>query len=285
MTATLNVLRHGHVNQFANDYDHVLKFYRDVFDAEVFMEFTEPDFGGANAVYLAGAACFEVFASTDPDKAIGSSLKRFGQRWHSLEWTVPSLDEAIEVAKERGLRITDQSAGNYIFLHPRDCHGLCLELTPHFFDNDPRGEDNWDPMVGANSNPVGLAGGPTVTLCVPDAESSVVWMSEFTNREPSQTHAGTAKNSYAIDFHDHIIEFITPTDNASEAAIKAALEARGPSIYAVTLPVKSLAAAKKVLEAKGLSVTDIEAPQSTLLALDESQTDGARIQFREIVNI
>ena len=71
MAATLDVLRHGHVNQFAYDYDHVLKFYRDVFDAEVFMEFKEPDFGGANAVYLAGAACFEVFAPTDPDKAIG----------------------------------------------------------------------------------------------------------------------------------------------------------------------------------------------------------------------
>ncbi|MDO8732187.1 MAG: hypothetical protein Q7L55_06405 [Actinomycetota bacterium] len=285
MTATLNVLRHGHVNQFAYDYDHVLKFYRDVFDAEVFMKFKEPDFGGANAVYLAGAACFEVFAPTDPDKAIGTTLKRFGQRWHSLEWTVPNLDEAIEIANQRGLRITDQSPGNYIFLHPRDCQGLCLELTTAYFKDDPRGEDNWDPAAGANSNPVGLAGGPTVTLCVPDAESSVVWMSEFTNREPSRTHAGTAANSFAIDFNDHIVEFITPTDKATESDIKTALDARGPSIYAVTLPVRSLDAAKKVLEAKGLSVAELETPQCTLLALDESATDGARIQFRETVNV
>ncbi len=285
MTATLNVLRHGHVNQFANDYDHVLKFYRDVFDAEVCLEFKEPDFGGANAVYLAGAACFEVFAATSPDLAIGNSIKRFGQRWHSLEWTVPSLDEAIEVAKERGLRITDQSAGNYIFLHPRDCQGLCLELSPHFFDNDPRGEDDWDPTMGANTNPVGLVSGPTITLCVPDAEASVVWMSELTQREPSETHAGTAMNSYAIDFNDHIIEFVTPTYSPSEAGIKTALDARGPSIYAVTLPVKSLAAATTVLQSKGLTVTEILAPESTLLALDEAATDGARIQLREIVHL
>ena len=285
MTATLNVLRHGHVNQFANDYDHVVNFYREVFDAEVFLEFKEPDFGGANAVYLAGAACFEVFAPTSPDLAIGSSLKRFGQRWHSLEWTVPSLDEAIEVAKERGLRITDQSPGNYIFLHPRDCQGLCLELTPHYFENDPRGEDGWDPIVGANSNPIGLAGGPTVTLCVPNAETSVVWMSELTNREPSKTHAGTTKNSFAIDFNDHIVEFVTPTRDASEEAVKRALDAKGPSIYAVTLPVKSLAFAKQALLEKGLSVTEIDGPHTTLLALDEAETNGARIQFRETVNI
>ncbi|MFA7323553.1 MAG: VOC family protein [Candidatus Nanopelagicales bacterium] len=282
---SLEVIRHGHVNQFANDYDHVLGFWRDVFDAEVFLEFTEPDFGGANAVYLAGAACFEVFAPTDPDKAIGSSLKRFGQRWHSLEWTVPNLDEAIEIVKERGIRITDQSPGNYIFVHPRDCQGLCLEITPHFFENDPRGEQGWDPAKGANSNPVGLAGGPTVTLCVPDAESSIVWMSDFTGREPSRTHAGTAGTSYAIDFGDHIVEFVTPNDSPQEGDIKAALAARGPSVYAVTLPVRSLTAARNMLMSKGLTVTEIDTPSGSILALDEGQTDGARIQFRDRVNV
>jgi len=281
---SLEVIRHGHVNQFAYDYDHVLDFWRDVFDAEVFMEFTEPDFGGANAVYLAGAVCLELFAPTDPDKAIGSSLKRFGQRWHSLEWTVPNLDVAIEIVKERGIRITDQSPGNYVFLHPRDCEGLCLEITPQFFKDDPRGGPDWDPTKGANSNPVGISAGPTVTLVVPDAESSIVWMSEFTGTEPSPTHLGTAANSYAIDFGDHIVEYVTPNDSMQESDMKQALEARGKSIFAITLPVHSLSATQKHLVSKGLTVEEFQSPSGTLLVLDEEQTDGARIQFRQALS-
>ena len=282
---SITVLRHGHVNQFANDYDHVLAMYRDVFDAEVFLEFEEPDFGGKNAVYVAGAAAFEIFSPTKTGMAISASIERFGERWHSLEWTVPNLDDAIETINKRGIRITDSSPGNYVFLHPRDCYGLCLEITPQFFENDPRDASGWDPVKGANSNPVGINGGPTVTLCVPDADEAIAWTSEFVNRKASATHSGTSSQSRAIDFGDHIIEFVSPTDSPHDELLQQALSTHGASMYSVTLPVNSLDHAEQVLQSHGLNSIRIQAPHCELLVLDQTQTDGARLQFREQTHI
>lgn len=281
MARALTVVRHGHVNQFCNDYDGLLDYYRTSFDSPVFMEFGTPEFGARNALYMAGAACFEAFAPTNPDLAIGSWIAKFGERWHSLEWTVPSLDEAIQIVQERGIRITDHAPGQYIFVHPRDCHGLSLELTEARFEHDPRETDAWDPAKGAGSNPIGIIGGPTITLCVPDAVVSAEWMAELTGRELSSSHAGTARNSAAVDFGDHIVEFVVPGDAAVDSDLREALAARGSSIYAVTLPVHSLAEAEAELAARGAKVVGIVGGDTPMLLADTAQTGGALLRFRE----
>ncbi len=281
MSRTLNVIRHGHVNQFCSDYDALLDYYRASFDSPVFMEFGTPEFGARNALYMAGAACFEVFAPTVPDLAIGSWITRFGERWHSLEWTVPSLDEAIEIVRERGIRITDHAPDQYIFVHPRDCHGLSLELTEARFEHDPRERADWDPSVGAGSNPIGITGGPTVTLCVPDAQASAAWMAELTGREPASSHVGTAAQAAAIDFGDHIVEFVSPTPADEDADLRQALAERGASIYAVTLPVRSLAQAQAELSARGAKSRTAKGGPTALLLADPAQTGGALLRFRE----
>lgn len=285
MARTLEVLRHGHVNQFCSDYDALLDFYRGTFDSPVFMEFGTPQFGARNALYVAGAACFEVFSPTDPDQAIGAWIARFGERWHSLEWTVPSLEEAIAIVEERGIRITDHVPGEYIFVHPRDCHGLSLELTTHFFEHDPRGEADWDPAIGAGTNPVGISGGPTVTLCVPDAAASAAWMCDLTGRSLASAHVGTARVSSAIDFGDHIVEFVSPTDAPEDAGLAQALASRGASIYAVTLPVRSLDEAALELAARGVRTTPAGWDQHRLIAIDQAQSGGALLRLREAARI
>ncbi|MDO9485573.1 MAG: VOC family protein [Actinomycetota bacterium] len=281
MSRTLSVIRHGHVNQFCNDYDGLLDYYRTTFDSPVFMEFGTPEFGARNALYMAGGACFEVFAPTVPDLAIGSWIKRFGERWHSLEWTVPSLDEAIEIVQERGIRITDHAPDQYIFVHPRDCHGLSLELTEAHFEHDPREADNWDAAVGAGSNPIGISGGPIITLCVHDAQASAEWMAELTGRQLADSYSGTASNAAAIDFGDHIVEFVAPTGSDVDTDLREALAARGASIYAVTLPVRSLGAAEAELAARGAQSTRTLGGTVPLLLADTTQTGGALLRFRE----
>lgn len=278
---SIQVLRHGHVNQFARNYDHVLNFYRTVFDADVFLEFEEPDFGGKNAVYVAGAACFELFAPTNPDMAIGASIARFGERWHSLEWTVPNLDEAIDIVTERGIRITDRSPGNYIFVHPRDCHGLCLELTTHFFNNDPRDAVDFDSVKGVNSNPLALTGGPIITMVSSDAQESIAWVADFTGRTPDSTHQGTRANAHAINFGDHVIEYVTPNQSESDKELHTQITTHGASMFSVTLPVRDLDHAQRELERHNLAVAIVPSAPVPLLALDLKQTDGARLQFMQ----
>ncbi|MDO8733146.1 MAG: hypothetical protein Q7L55_11365 [Actinomycetota bacterium] len=277
----MNLIRHGHVNQFCKDYDGLLDYYRTSFDSPVFMEFSTPEFGARNALYVAGAACFEVFSPTLPDLAIDSWIKKFGERWHSLEWTVPSLEEAIEIVQERGIRITDHAPDQYIFVHPRDCHGLSLELTTARFEHDPRETSDWDPSKGAGSNPIGICGGPTITVCVKDAQASVAWMAEFTGRQPSTSHVGTAHLSAALDFGDHIVEFVSPSDNEADVGLREALAERGAAIYAVTLPVRSLGDAQQELDARGARTSMTTGGSIPLLLADPTQTGGALLRFRE----
>lgn len=284
MARTLDVLRHGHVNQFCSDYDALLDFYRETFDAPVFSEFSTPQFGARNALYVAGAACFEAFSPTDVEQAIGAWITRFGERWHSLEWTVPSLEEAIEIVEERGIRITDHVPDSYIFVHPRDCHGLSLELTTHFFEHDPRGETGWDPAIGAGTNPIGITGGPTVTLCVPDAAESIAWMCDLTGRTQAGDHVGTAAVSAAIDFGDHVVEFVSPTDAPEDADLAQALASRGSAIYAVTLPVRSLDVAERELAARGVRTAAAGWDGCRLLAIDQAQSGGALLRLRDRVH-
>ena len=281
MSRALNVIRHGHVNQFCSDYDGLLNYYRTTFDSPVFMEFGTPEFGARNALYMAGAACFEIFSPTVPDRAIGSWISRFGQRWHSLEWTVPSLPEAIEIVQEHGIRITDNVPGQYIFVHPRDCHGLSLELTEAHFEHDPREASGWDPAQGAGSNPIGISGGPIVTLCSADAQAAAAWMAELTGREPVSGYVGTASNAAAIDFGDHIVEFASPTQDPMDDELRAALNARGASIFAVTLPVRSLAQAEVALNERGARTSAAHGGSTAMLIADPAQTGGALLRFRE----
>ena len=278
---SITVLRHGHINQFAKDYDHVLGFYRDVFDADVFLEFEEPDFGGKNAVYVAGSTAFEVFAPTNPNLSIGASITRFGERWHSLEWTVPNLDQAVEIIEEHGIRITDRSPGNYVFLHPRDCFGLCLEITDHFFTGDPSDHHDWDVSKGANSNPVGVNGGPIITLCVDNVDAAINWISTFTGTPVDGNHKATHQLGRAVNFGDHSIEFVSPSPLTEDDQLRATLEARGASMYSVTLPVTNLQATSNYLSSKGLQVTHINRAGNDYVVLDPQQTDGALLQFIE----
>ena len=278
---SITVLRHGHINQFAKDYDHVLAFYRNVFDADVFLEFEEPDFGGKNAVYVAGSTAFELFAPTDPSLSIGASITKFGQRWHSMEWTVPDLSEAIEIINEHDIRITDSSSGNYVFLHPRDCFGLCLEITDHFFTGDPRDHNDWDVSKGANSNPVGVNGGPIITLCVPNVDAAINWITKFTGTSVDSHHQATHQLGRAVNFGDHSIEFVSPSPLTEDDHLRASLEARGASIYSVTMPVNNLQATSHFLSSKGLQVTQINRAGNEYLTVDPRQTDGALLQFIE----
>ena len=275
------MLRHGHINQFALDYDHVLNLYRHVFDADVFLEFEEPDFGGKNAVYVAGSAAFEVFAPTDPNLSIGASITRFGQRWHSLEWTVPNLDDAIEIINEHGIRITDQSPGNYVFLHPRDCFGLCLEITDHFFPGDPRDQDGWLASQGARTNPVGMNGAPIITLCVPNVDAAINWITSFTGVDADPNHVPTHTLGRAVNFGDHVIEFASPSPLPEDEHLRATLEARGASMYSVTFPVANLDNSLRHLMNHNLNVTQVARINQDYLELDEVQTDGALMKFRE----
>ncbi|NKQ52954.1 hypothetical protein HFP15_08685 [Amycolatopsis sp. K13G38] len=262
----LTVTRHGHVNHYTSDYDAALAVHRRALGGEVFSEFGTP--GSRNALSVVGSTCLQVFSPDAPDSPVASWIGRFGASWHSLEWTVADLAEAEEVVAARGFRVTDRMAGRYVFLHPKDLHGLCLELTAEHFPGDPREQPEWDPDVGAGGNLLGITGPATVVLAVTDAAAAGEFFAGLTGRDIAHDDTLGAARATTLDFGDHRLDCLADPG-------------LGPRerLYALRLPVPDLASAAASLTASGVPATPLSTTEGPALVLDTAATQGARIEI------
>jgi hypothetical protein len=253
VTPTLQVQRLGHVNVFAYGYEAVLPYFRDVFGARIFAEWEEPGHGGKNALWLVGGTCFELFTPTSPAKAIGKWLARQGPGWHSMEWTIPSLDDCRETLAEHHIRISDSDPGNYVFTHPRDLHGLCLELTPHHFEKDDRDLPGWTPSYWTDEHPLGIVGKAKVKLASRNPEKAAGDVAALVGRDTYQTVSmPTNTIAHGIEFADHHVEFVGSQTGSGSDQVGSFLATRGERIFRVELGIRSLEQARAYLA--GLNV-------------------------------
>jgi methylmalonyl-CoA/ethylmalonyl-CoA epimerase len=277
---SLQVQRLGHVNVFAEDGPAVSRYWSDALGAVPFREWEEPDFGGRNALWLVAGTCVELFAPTRPDGAIGRWIERNGSGWHSLEWTVPSLDEALAVVADRGIRVTDHVAGSYAFTHPKDCHGISLELTEHHFAGDRRDEPGWAPPPAGETNPLGIVGAVAIGVASHDPEAGAKWLADLTGVSEVQSEERVPMNTRAasVGFADHVVEFVTPlVTPATDQHLADFLRDRGERIFSVAFPVADLYEARAALTLRG--VRFVQFGRSTLV-LPPATTGGVRIELR-----
>jgi hypothetical protein len=277
MAATLDVERHGHVNLYVQDYDRVVSGYRDLFGAEVFMGLDEKEHGGRNALWLVGGTCFEAFTPTDQDLLIGHWLAKYGSGWHSVEWTIPDLDEALEIVKRRNLRVTDYRAGAYLFTHPRDLHGLTLELTAVRFAGDKRDNPGWTPAYWREQHPLGITGNVVVKLASYEPEKAATDVAQLTGRDISPTE-DPARNStgFRVTFSDHAIEFVTSATGSDRDHVGVFLAGRGERIMSIELGIADLHRARAYLAGQGTPFTQWG---STSLVLSAGASLGAPIEL------
>jgi hypothetical protein len=252
MQSNLSVERLGHVNVFDDSYQASLDGQRDVLGAKVFREWTEEQFGGANALALVGRTCIETFAPTAPDGAIGQWLKARGPGWHSIEWTIPSLSEAEQTLTEHGIRVTEQTDA-YLFSHPKDLHGLCLELTEHHFEDDDRDAAGWAPTFWSDEHPLGIIGKTTVKLASKSPAQSAADVAALVGLgtySVERSHLNTV--STGIELPDHAVEFVGSATDAATDLIGSYIADHGERIFAVTFMVKDLSAARGYLAKSGV---------------------------------
>lgn len=252
MQSSLSVERLGHVNVFDDSYEASLNGQRDVLGAKVFREWTEEQFGGANALALVGGTCIETFAPTAPDGAIGQWLKARGPGWHSLEWTIPSLAEAEQILTEHGIRVTERTEA-YLFSHPKDLHGLCLELTEHHFEDDDRDLPGWAPTFWRDEHPLGITGKATVKLASKTPAESAADVAALVGQSTyrvERSHLNTV--STGIEFPDHAVEFVGSATNAGTDLIGSYIADHGERIFGVSFVVRDLSAARAYLAKSGV---------------------------------
>ncbi|MCW2522161.1 MAG: hypothetical protein JWO63_496 [Frankiales bacterium] len=252
MQPTLAVERLGHVNVFDESYGDSLRGQREILGAQVFREWTEPQFGGANALALVGGTCIETFAPTAPDGAIGQWLKARGSGWHSLEWTIPSLAEGEQILSERGIRVTERTDA-YLFSHPKDLHGLCLELTEHHFEGDDRDVAGWAPTFWSEEHPLGIIGKATIKLASKTPAESAADVAALVGQGTyhlERSHLNTV--STGVEFPDHAVEFVGSATDAGTDLIGTFIAAHGERVFGVSFVVKDLSAARGYLAKSGV---------------------------------
>lgn len=278
--STVQVQRLGHVNTFAADHDAVAGYHARVLGAQTFMDWEEPDFGGRNALWRIAGTVVEIFSPTRPDGAIGRWVEKYGSGWHSLEWTVPSLDAAIETMRERGIRITDHVEGKYAFTHPKDGHGISFELTEHHFPGDVRDEPGWTAPTGGDENPLGIDGPVIISVASHDPDTAARWLADLTGtegvRDEERRHTNT--RAVAVDFPDHVVEFVAPLVTPTvDMHLADFLRDKGERIFSVDFPVADVYVARAWLAGVG---TRFEQFGRRSLVLPVDETGGARIELR-----
>jgi hypothetical protein len=153
------------------------------------------------------------------------------------------LAEAEQVLSERGIRVTERTE-SYLFSHPKDFHGLCLELTEHHFDDD-RDVAGWTPDAWSDQHPLGIVGGATVKLASKTPAESAADLGALVGRPTYSTeHSHLNTMSTGVQFADHAVEFVGSSTQADTDLIGTFIADHGERIFAVTFVVRDLSAAR-----------------------------------------
>lgn len=81
-----------------------------------------------------GGARLELLEPTADDSPVGSFLDREGEGVHQVAFGVDDLEATVARAEDLGIRVLGdvrEGAGGtkVCFLHPKDCHGVLVELV------------------------------------------------------------------------------------------------------------------------------------------------------------
>jgi catechol 2,3-dioxygenase-like lactoylglutathione lyase family enzyme len=269
-----------HVNQVVDDFEAAAAFYADVFGAREYWRGYDEDQRRDASLFVVGDLCIELFAPVDADSLLGASLARFGNSWHSFEWQVPDLEEARAALDERGVRVTTYRPGEFLMVHPGDCHGMLLELCPLEMGGDPRIEPDWTPEPWRTEHPLGVTGLHNLSVAVRDLPAATAWLTalvsgaEVVHSEPRDEVDADATG---VRVADHVVELVAP--RSSDGPVAGYVQRFGQRLRSIEIGVLDLDRARDHLEGKGLRT--VEGSRTGAFAVAEDDNWGVRWEFAE----
>ncbi|HEY3941063.1 MAG TPA: VOC family protein [Acidimicrobiales bacterium] len=275
---TIPVEKLLHVNQVLDDFDAANHFYEDVFGAEIYMNSYHEAEERDASLFVIGDTCIELFSPRTATSLLGRNLARYGNSWHSFEWKVPDLEAAKTALEERGVRLGSYYAGSFLMTHPKDTHGMLLEMCPSEMANDPRLAPGWSADRWRTDHPLGIRGLNALGVAVRDLGAAgtflegLVGAHEVLRRDRDRIGARSA----AFRVADHVIELNQPE---GEGVLASFVDQFGPRLRSIELEVESVARAASYLEEKGVGV--IEGDDEGTIALDPGDNYGVRYQLSE----
>jgi catechol 2,3-dioxygenase-like lactoylglutathione lyase family enzyme len=268
-----------HINQLLGDFAGANAFYQDVFSAHEYMNSYHSGEERDASLFVIGDTCIELFSPRTETSLLGRQHRRFGDSWHSFEWKVPDLDEAKAVLDEREVRLGSFYPGGFLMTHPKDTHGLILELCPHEMAHDPRLEPDWSPSPWQSGHPLGIERLNCMSAAVRDLDAAVAFFASLVGTDPIYEVDRPAVGGRGVGLWvtDHILELVGATD--ADGTIESFMNRYNARMRSIQFHVEDLDRAAEYLESRQLRIVpgDFEGA----IAIDPADNFGVLWQFTE----
>jgi hypothetical protein len=208
------------------------------------------------------------------DGYVHRHIRRWGTGLHSLAWEIEDMWGADARLRAAGYSITGVNVdGRHFFLHPRETHGVMLELTDTYFEGDvrrggPRPDESGGLVEGAQV--------AWVTAAVADADATADLLAEVANGTDvtdNPRRAESVETTRDVLVGDLVIRLVTPR---SDESLLAPVLAGGPRLYSYALRVPDLDATLDILEAEGVKLL---ARDGGLAWTDPASTFGVPLEW------
>jgi methylmalonyl-CoA/ethylmalonyl-CoA epimerase len=109
------------------DLDAAVERYTKLFGLTVHRRGESKEFGFKNAILPTGIGHIELMQPTDPDKAVGRFLAKHGEGVYLVGFECRDVPGAVKKLRADGVKV-DSPRGDLAWVHPRETHGLFVEL-------------------------------------------------------------------------------------------------------------------------------------------------------------
>ena len=277
--AAITVEKLIHINQLLGNFDGANRFYHDIFAAQEYMNSYHDGERRDASLFLVGDTCIELFSPRDDESLLGRSLARWGDGWHSFEWKVPDLERAKDALEARGVRLGSYYPGGFLMTHPRDTHGMILEICPSEMLHDPRLEPGFRAAPWRDEHPLGIERLNRMSAAVRDLAEATSFFVDLVGAEPiyDVDRPAIGARTVGLWIADHVLELAQPTDDGG--AVGTYMTRFGPRLRSIQFRVRDVAQARAYLEDKGLRV--VPADPAGAIAIDPRDNYGVLWEFSE----
>ena len=265
MPAPLKILRINHINQIVDDYDHALDHLQELLGGQFLREIAANPVT-AGCLVDVGGEIIELLAPKILDKAEGKQLTKYGPHYQGVEILVPSVSEALEIIKARGIRTLLERGADFYTL-PSTTQGVCLQVFGGDWHADPPPTPYVNPLRTARwweeEHPIGYRGLHHLSFACADVDDAEAFWCELTGAEVSYRAERPAVAATAVGLNIGFpVELIAPTGSG---AIATYLDRYGPRIWGTTFAVRDLEATSAYFTSRGVELVPGDAPNTLMV--------------------
>ncbi len=127
-----------HIGIAVEDLQESISYYEEVLGLECYAVEEVTDQEVRTAFFRVGQTKIELLESTSPEGPIAKFIRKRGPGIHHLAFAVNDVNDALDCAKEKGLKLIDERPRkgaedlDIAFLHPKSTGGVLTELCSHW---------------------------------------------------------------------------------------------------------------------------------------------------------